>query len=132
VEASTVQGGFALDGAQTERHNEPGGTVETAADGAAVGEFGEGLTGRLQIRSEPEHFGAGGDPAGEIMAHDAGQILTNPQAEQTILGELLAGEAVPGLLVHLPGPEQHLVCNGCIIEVAVRFALGEDMPGGNQ
>jgi len=38
---STVKGDFSLDGAQTEQQNEPGGTVETGAGGAAVGEFCE-------------------------------------------------------------------------------------------
>jgi hypothetical protein len=99
TQRACYQGWFSLDGAQAERHNEPGGTVETGADeGAAVGEFCGVLTGRLQIGSEAENFIRGSDAARQVAADDTGEILADAQAQQAILGELLAGETMSGVV----------------------------------
>ena len=70
------------------------------------------LTGWLQIGSEAENFIYRSNPPGQVTAHDAGDILANAQAGQTILSELRAGETMAGLLIHLPRPDQHLVGDG--------------------
>ena len=70
---------------------------------------------------ESQNFCGWGDAPGQAAADDADYVFTDAETEQPIFGELLAGHAIECLLVHIPGPNQHLVGDIFISGVAVSF-----------
>ena len=58
--------------------------------------------------------------------------MTDAQAQQSIFGELLAGHTLERSFIHALRPNQHLVGEDFVVEVAVRFVLGEDVPNCDQ
>ena len=59
---------------------------------------------------------------------NAGEILPNAQTHEVIACELLAGQAISGFVIHLPGPGQILVGNPFLAKVAIGLASGQDIP----
>ena len=75
----------------------------------------------IQFRSQREKLCFTGDPAWMFgIESNAGQVLSNAQTHQVIACELLAGQAIAGCLIHLPGPGEIFVGNPFVAEVAVR------------
>ena len=58
--------------------------------------------------------------------------MANTQAEEPVFDKLLAGHAPKSCFVHALRPSDHLVGDGFVIEVAIRFTMGEHMPNGDQ
>ena len=115
-------------------HQKPGPALDSQNVGLVRGNEGSKRpsAGWFEIRPQLEHFIGGGNPPGNALAFDAGQVLPHPQPEQTIFDELLAGETAQSLLIHALGPNHHFVGDGLSIGPAIRLSLGQDMPGGNQ
>jgi hypothetical protein len=54
---------------------------------------------------------------------NASEILANAQTHQVIADKLLAGQAIPGCFIHLPGPGEIFVGNALLGEMAIGLAL---------
>ena len=54
----------------------------------------------FEIRPESEDLVRWRNTPGDAITHNAGQVLTNAETQEPIFGELLAGEAVEGFLIH--------------------------------
>ncbi len=59
---------------------------------------------------------------------DACEIVPNTQPHQVIACELLACQAIPRFLIHLPTPSQILVCDPLLAEVSIRLTSGQHIP----
>jgi len=90
--------------------------------------MGENLTRRGQPRLQHQDLPRWSDPAGISTLHYALQVLANSQLQQAVLGKLLGGHAIPRFLVHAPGPNQHFVGNGFLIEMPIRLPFDKIVP----
>lgn len=79
-----------------------------------------------------QDFAGWGNTSGLAITDNAGQVLTNAEAEQTVFDELLTGQAAQGVLIHALRPNEHLVGDGFGVGAAIGLALGEDMPGRDE
>ena len=92
-------------------------------------EEGDQLLDVIQVGSECQEFCFTSDLAWMFgIEGNASQILPNAQTHQVIASKLLAGQALPGFIILLPGPGEILVGNALVAEVAVGLASGQDVP----
>jgi hypothetical protein len=66
------------------------------------------------------------------VAFETGKVLPNPERHQTAANEHPAGDRFGMMFANLPGPAQHFGSDLNIGNMAVRLALGKDMPKDDQ